>query len=86
MANSQKLMLVIRSSRPRFRNNNHKVEFVVHATFVAMGRPALAKDALASTPTKGFYARVCGILARLGWRDGTSPTSTRLLRESEERI
>ncbi|XP_048634867.1 probable proteasome inhibitor [Brassica napus] len=42
-------MLVIKSTRPRFRNNHDKVAFVVHATFVvsgyklvAIGRHALA--------------------------------------------
>ncbi|XP_018478548.1 probable proteasome inhibitor [Raphanus sativus] len=59
MANPQIVMLVIQSSRPRFRNDSDKVAFVVHATFVAsgyklvaIGRPALAKDALASSPTQ----------------------------------
>ncbi|KAG2286983.1 hypothetical protein Bca52824_046587 [Brassica carinata] len=52
-------MLVIKSTRPRFRNNSDKVAFVVHATFVvsgyklvAIGRHALAEDALASSPTR----------------------------------
>ncbi|KAL0725664.1 hypothetical protein Bca4012_040263 [Brassica carinata] len=51
MANPQMVMLVINSSRPRFRNNHDKVAFVVHATLVAsgyklvvVGRPALAED------------------------------------------
>ncbi|KAF2569261.1 hypothetical protein F2Q68_00026426, partial [Brassica cretica] len=59
VANSQIVMLVIKSTRPRFRNNSDKVAFVVHATFVvsgyklvAIGRHALAKDALASSPTR----------------------------------
>ncbi|RID65295.1 hypothetical protein BRARA_D00501 [Brassica rapa] len=49
MENSQIVMLVIKSTRPRFRNNHDKVAFVVHATFVvsgyklvAIGRHALA--------------------------------------------
>ncbi|KAJ4904784.1 putative proteasome inhibitor [Raphanus sativus] len=60
MANPQIVMLVIKSSRPRFRNDCDKVAFVVHATFVAsgyklvaVGRQALAKDALAPSPTQG---------------------------------
>lgn len=60
MANSDTVMLVIRSSRPQFRNNLDKVSFVVHASFiasayklVATGRPALAEDALSSSPTQG---------------------------------
>ncbi|CAH8382712.1 unnamed protein product [Eruca vesicaria subsp. sativa] len=60
MANSQTVMLVIRSARPSFRNNRDKAAFVVHASFVAsgfrlvaIGRPAFAEDALASSPTQG---------------------------------
>ncbi|CAH8286702.1 unnamed protein product [Eruca vesicaria subsp. sativa] len=60
MANSDTVMLVIRSSRPQFRNNRDKVAFVVHASFissgyklVATGRPALAEDALSSSPSQG---------------------------------
>ncbi|KAJ0247049.1 hypothetical protein HA466_0174940 [Hirschfeldia incana] len=60
MANSQTVMLVIRSARPSFRNNRDKVAFVVHASFVAsgfrlvaIGRPAFAPDALTSSPTQG---------------------------------
>lgn len=62
MANSQTVMLVIRSARPTFRNNRDKVAFVVHASFVtsgfrlvAIGRPAFAADALTSSPTHGSY-------------------------------
>lgn len=53
-------MLVIRSSRPQFRNNRDKIAFVVHASFiasgyklVATGRPAFAEDALSSSPSQG---------------------------------
>ncbi|KAF8093737.1 hypothetical protein N665_0379s0027 [Sinapis alba] len=60
MANSDTVMLVIRSSRPQFRNNLDKIAFVVHASFivsgyklVATGRPAFAEDALSSSPTRG---------------------------------
>ncbi|KAG2329047.1 hypothetical protein Bca52824_000227 [Brassica carinata] len=60
MANSQTVMLVIRSARPSFRNYRDNVAFVVHASFVtsgfrlvAIGRPAFAEDALASSPTQG---------------------------------
>ncbi|KAF8091173.1 hypothetical protein N665_0452s0042 [Sinapis alba] len=60
MANSQTVMLVIRSARPIFRNNRDNVAFVVHASFaasgfrlVAIGRSAFAEDALASSPTQG---------------------------------
>ncbi|KAF3557046.1 hypothetical protein F2Q69_00015381 [Brassica cretica] len=60
---SQIVMLVIKSTRPRFRNNSDKVAFVVHATFVvsgyklvAIGRHALAEDALASSPTRDEVA------------------------------
>ncbi|KAL0714356.1 hypothetical protein Bca4012_021335 [Brassica carinata] len=62
MANSQTVMLVIRSARPSFRNYRDNVAFVVHASFVtsgfrlvAIGRPAFAEDALASSPTQGSY-------------------------------
>ncbi|XP_013589856.1 PREDICTED: probable proteasome inhibitor [Brassica oleracea var. oleracea] len=60
MANSDTVMLVIRSSRPQFRNNRDKIAFVVHASFiasgyklVATGRPAFAEDALSSSPSQG---------------------------------
>ncbi|KAJ4885239.1 putative proteasome inhibitor [Raphanus sativus] len=60
MANSDTVMLVIRSSRPQFRNNSDKIAFVVHASFiasgyklVATGRPAFAEDALSSSPSQG---------------------------------
>ncbi|KAF3521685.1 hypothetical protein F2Q69_00048989 [Brassica cretica] len=60
MANSDTVMLVIRSSRPKFRNNRDKIAFVVHASFiasgyklVATGRPAFAEDALSSSPSRG---------------------------------
>ncbi|CAN7128445.1 unnamed protein product [Brassica rapa subsp. narinosa] len=60
MANSDTVMLVIRSSRLQFRNNRDKIAFVVHASFiasgyklVATGRPAFAEDALSSSPSQG---------------------------------
>ncbi|CAF2058569.1 hypothetical protein Bca4012_099528 [Brassica carinata] len=60
MANSDTVMLVIRSSRPQFRHNCDKIAFVVHASFiasgyklVATGRPAFAEDALSSSPSQG---------------------------------
>ena len=42
MENSQIVMLVIKSTRPRFRNNHDKVAFVVHATFVVSGYKLVA--------------------------------------------
>ncbi|CAN6977469.1 unnamed protein product [Brassica rapa subsp. trilocularis] len=60
MANSQTVMLVIRSARPSFRNYRDKVAFVLHASFVASGfrvvaagRHAFAENALVSSPTQG---------------------------------
>lgn len=60
MATSEKsVMVVIRASRPSFRNNHDKVAFAVHASFLAAGfvltgtgPPAFAEDSLSSTSTE----------------------------------
>ncbi|KAF3448909.1 hypothetical protein FNV43_RR09626 [Rhamnella rubrinervis] len=55
---SVSVMAVIRAARPSFRNNNDKVAFAVHASFLASGHvltatgpPAFSDTALASTAT-----------------------------------
>ncbi|PRQ37812.1 putative PI31 proteasome regulator [Rosa chinensis] len=42
MANEKSVMAVIRAARPTFRNNNDKVAFAVHASFVASGYELIA--------------------------------------------
>ncbi|XP_020888381.1 probable proteasome inhibitor [Arabidopsis lyrata subsp. lyrata] len=66
MATTHAVMGVIRSIMPAFRNNNDKVAFVVHASFVvsgfiltATGRPAFAFDALSSSTTESLV-RIAG--------------------------
>ncbi|KAL9247381.1 hypothetical protein vseg_020820 [Gypsophila vaccaria] len=56
MATEKSVMAVIRASRPSFRNNQDKVAFVVHASFLASGfvltatgAPAFADNSLSSS-------------------------------------
>lgn len=56
MATEESVMLVIRASRPNFRNNCDKLAFAVHAVFLAhgfvlisTGPPAFADDSLSSS-------------------------------------
>ncbi|GAV65453.1 LOW QUALITY PROTEIN: PI31_Prot_C domain-containing protein/PI31_Prot_N domain-containing protein [Cephalotus follicularis] len=58
MANEKSVMAVIRAARPSFRNNDDKIAFCVHATFLASGYvltaagpPAFADTALSSPST-----------------------------------
>ncbi|XP_021829579.1 probable proteasome inhibitor isoform X1 [Prunus avium] len=58
MANDKSVMAVIRAARPSFRNNNDKVVFAVHASFLASGYvltaagpPAFSDSALSSPST-----------------------------------
>ncbi|XP_018503496.1 probable proteasome inhibitor isoform X1 [Pyrus x bretschneideri] len=58
MANDKSVMAVIRAARPTFRNNDDKVAFAVHASFLAagyvltaVGPPAFSDSALSSSST-----------------------------------
>ncbi|CAN6576247.1 unnamed protein product [Malus baccata var. baccata] len=58
MANDKSVMAVIRAARPTFRNNDDKVSFAVHASFLAAGYvltasgpPAFSDSALSSSST-----------------------------------
>ncbi|WZZ17425.1 hypothetical protein YC2023_110514 [Brassica napus] len=54
MANSQTVMLVIRSARPSFRNYRDKVAFVLHASFVASGFRVVAADGMREVGIEGW--------------------------------
>lgn len=56
MASEESVMLVIRASRPNFRNNYDKLAFAVHASFlssgfvlISTGPPALSENPLSSS-------------------------------------
>ncbi|CAO2821169.1 unnamed protein product [Amaranthus hypochondriacus] len=56
MATEESVLLVIRASRPHFRNKPDKIAFAIHATFlsagfilISTGSPAFAEDSLSSS-------------------------------------
>ncbi|KAF3434981.1 hypothetical protein FNV43_RR22068 [Rhamnella rubrinervis] len=51
MASDKSVMAVIRAARPLFRNNNDKVAFAVHASFLASGYVLTATGPLALSDT-----------------------------------
>lgn len=56
MSKEESVLLVIRASRPNFRNNHDKLAFAVHASFltagyvlISTGPPAFSDDSLSSS-------------------------------------
>jgi len=64
MATDKSVLAVIRAARPTFRNQNDKIAFVVHSSFLASGYiltatgPQALSDTALSNPSNGKSKKI----------------------------